>query len=327
MTSKAFDNATDANRQQGGRRNLIINSNFDVWQRGTSFSSINDYTADRWATVDSGATLNVSRQSFTVGQTAVPNNPKYFLRYEVAAGNDNARIVQKIENVDVVAGQDITITYWAKLSSGTQPALEKSRIRQEFGSGGSSTVYQAGDAMPTLTSSWQKITQHFTVSSVAGKTIGTNDYFGVALLWQTDASTGAYTIDIAQVQLEVGTVATPFEHRSYGEELALCQRYYIKFIDDDSNAVFAVGQAYDSSTVNAPFQFPTEMRASPTGTINDDWRIRNSTGSSGTLENPTINTAKKYAHISAQRQNGGLVAGNAAQVWSQAGSLELDAEL
>ena len=218
--------------QLGGMRNLIINGNFDVWQRGTSFSASTSaiYTADRWFNQTSGGTVGTSLQEFTLGQTDVPNNPKYFLRHEVTVGNDNIRLVNKIEGVNTFSGQTITVSYWARHLSGTLPSGGiKAQLRQDFGTGGSpsSTVYVDSDNI-SLTSNWQKFTVTFDVPSISGKIIGTdgNDYLGVALLWQVGTDTTAYTIDLAQVQAEVGSTATPFEHRPYGTELALCQRYY-----------------------------------------------------------------------------------------------------
>ena len=87
--SRAYDNAADARNQQGGRRNLFINGDFQVWQRGTSFSSSgNIYTADRWMSLGSGATMATTQESFTIGQTDVPGEPEYYLQIDTATGNE-----------------------------------------------------------------------------------------------------------------------------------------------------------------------------------------------------------------------------------------------
>jgi hypothetical protein len=66
-------------------RNKIINGNFDVWQRGTSFSALG-YGADRWRSYYTGGTTTVySQQSFTLGQTDVPDNPEFYARLVVTS--------------------------------------------------------------------------------------------------------------------------------------------------------------------------------------------------------------------------------------------------
>lgn len=204
-----------------GRKNLIINGGFDVWQRGTSFSISGSvpYTADRWK-IGGGTSTTVSRQTFAVGQTDVPNNPTYYCRWDMTNNSQYYEFTQKIENVSTASGQSLTISYWAKRNSGSlNPQLQ---IVQDFGSGGSSTVVTAV-ATPSLTSSWTKYTYTVSVPSISGKTLGTGHCLYVR--WQS-LTTDTGQIDIANVQAEVGSVATPFEHRSFGEELVLCQRYY-----------------------------------------------------------------------------------------------------
>ena len=232
--SRAYDNAADGRYQQGGRRNLIINGGFDVWQRGTSGTS--GYVADRWTTGNvNGTTTAISQQSFTIGQTDVPGEPQYYHRTVVtsaSASNSLSIFEQRVEDVRTGAGQEVTLSFYAKADSSKNMSLE---MIQNFGSGGSSDVNTLGVQKFSLTSSWQKFTKTVTLPSISGKTIGSSSYLacnfwmdaGSSFNSRTDSlGNQSGTFDIALMQLELGNVATSFEHRSYGEELVLCQRYY-----------------------------------------------------------------------------------------------------
>jgi hypothetical protein len=211
-------------------RNKIINGNFDVWQRGTSFSNPSSYTADRWNTQydGSGATIAVTQQTFTLGQTAVPGNPKYYLQFaQTVAGSGGTylnAIQQPIESVLTFSGQTVTVSLWARATVGT-PTLT-GFFAQQFGSGGSpsSTVYTTFPSTYTLSSNWQQYTWTVFVPSIVGKTLGTS---GDNIMVQFRIPSNAVqTINFASVQVEAGSIATPFEVRPYGVELQLCQRYY-----------------------------------------------------------------------------------------------------
>lgn len=256
-------------------RNKIINGNFDIWQRGTTGTS--DYVADRWRTGLSGSTANVSRQAFTVGQTDVPNNPKYFSRTVVTsvAGSSNfCRLDQRIESVSTLANQVVTASFYAKSDASRNIAFE---IFQHFGDGGSpsSSVTAIGVTTCALTTDWQKFTITATIPSISGKTLGTADNDYINLLFWFDAGSNinsrtnslgqqSGTFDIAQVQLEAGSVATPFEVRPPGVELALCQRYYQR-IGDSSAIIFAV-YATSGSAGYQTYTLLQEMRSFPTAT-------------------------------------------------------------
>ena len=262
----------------GERKNLVINGQFDIWQRGTdSGSNTTDgvLACDRWVLASSGATKQVTRQTFAIGQTDVPSNPKYFLRYAVTTGNNNAALRQRIEGVDRVQGA-VTLTFYAK---GTNPGGGTFNItnRQDFGTGGSaSSVVDTGVADFTVTSSWAKKTFTFTPPSISGKTLGTNNnsYYELEIFRQpaADTSTAAYTIDIANVQLEVGSVSTDFEDRSHAEELALCERYYQRGRYSSYCQVGTPGTYYFSRG-NIPLFTP--MRGTITGTVNAASNISN----------------------------------------------------
>lgn len=256
-------------------RNKIINGNFDIWQRGTSFSS-SGYGADRWANSPNGSSMTQSRQSFTLGQTDVPNEPTYFCRSTVtsSAGAGNyALLSQRIEDVRTLAGQTATLSFWAKADASKNIAVE---FKQYFGTGGSpsSDVNGLGVTTCSLTTSWQKFTVTVSVPSISGKTLGTdNNHYLTFYFWFEAGSNfnsrtnslgqQSGTFDIAQVQLEAGDVATPFEMRSIGQELALCQRYYQTYTEPALRGVCS-----SSSVVNRlGMQLPVVMRSTPTATV------------------------------------------------------------
>jgi hypothetical protein len=209
---------------QTGFRNKIINGGFDIWQRGTSAFTTAGYTADRWVIQNaSGQTISVTQQAFTPGNAISGQEPTNFLRISLSGTPSGTYwLTQKVEDVRTFAGQIVTLSFWAKAGSATTallPALE-----QNFGSGGSSVVTTTGSAI-SLTTSWQRFTQTFSVPSISGKTIGTNSFLEVRPFLGSTAITGN-NIDIWGVQLEAGSTATPFEQRFIGTELSLCQRYY-----------------------------------------------------------------------------------------------------
>jgi hypothetical protein len=270
MPAKEFDaftrlDASDVNAYLANRplQNLVINGAFDFWQRGTSFTADGAYTADRWVMALSGATATTSRQTFTIGQTDVPGNPTYFLRFAVSTGDNAARIEQRIEDVTVSSGKTYTVSFWAK---GTNPGGGVLEVvgRQEFGTGGSAgATVSAGTIV--LTSSWQRFSKTFTYASVAGKTItSANQYWGFDIRQPvSDTSVAAWTLDIAQVQLEEGTVANDFRRNanSLQGELAACQRYFAAL------GPGAVGRAISGTSAAVGLNFPVEMRAAPTMTF------------------------------------------------------------
>lgn len=206
--------------------NRLINGNFDVWQRGVSTVAIGFYTADRWlyGADGTGQASTISQQSFTPGQGIVPNEPKYYLRLAVttaATGQTFNILSQRIESVGSFAGLNVTLSFWAKAETNRTAS---SRAVQNFGSGGSASVVSSGGTH-NLTTSWQKFTTVITIPSISGKTIGSNDYLSLELNLPINT---LETIDIAQVQVNVGNQALPFQPRSIAEEFALCQRYYEK---------------------------------------------------------------------------------------------------
>jgi hypothetical protein len=256
-----------------GHRNKIINGNLDIWQRATSQTTSDYGSDDRWFNINIGSTKTHSRQAFTLGQTAVPGEPKFFSRTAVTsvAGVGNTTLKrQAIEDVRTFAGKTVTLSFYAKADVAKNIAIE---FVQVFGTGGtpSANVSGIGSQLVALTTSWQKFTKTIAIPSISGETLGTNgnDYLQFSFWFEagTDfsartASLGQQsgTFDIAQVQLEEGSVATPFEHRPIGTELALCQRYYDKGVVQINSYVTGTGALGTTAT------FKQIMRTVPTVT-------------------------------------------------------------
>jgi hypothetical protein len=257
-------------------KNKIINGNFDIWQRGTSNGMSGYYTADRWRSENVGTTKVASQQAFTLGQTAVPGEPTYFMRHVVtsSAGAGNyCFLQQKMESMRTLAGKTATLSFWAKADSSKNIAVE---FGQNFGTGGSPSTFNTANVTTcALTSSWQKFFVTTSITSISGKTLGSNNndffeldfWFDAGSTWNSRTNSlgqQSGTFDIAQVQVEEGPVATAFEQRHIGQELALCQRYYQTY----STQTFRI-DGYASAaaqSVNISSSFRVEMRGTPTAT-------------------------------------------------------------
>jgi hypothetical protein len=239
-------------------KNLIINGGFDVWQRGTSFTSsaVNDYSVDRFRTEGNAHNSTISQQTFTPSQTDVPDYPTHYCRIESSAtvyDGEYWSFLQKIDTPEVTSGYEtFTLSFWVKSPTGTIPA------------GAFSYGIKASkqNLSPQITTSWQKITHTHTANGP-----NTADYLSIYLLTLSEGQ-GNITLDIANVQLEVGETATDFDKRSYGEELALCQRYFFNAEDDDyfiDGFGVASGETYYRTILH-----PQSMRGNPAITISNE---------------------------------------------------------
>lgn len=269
-------------------RNKIINGNFDIWQRGTSQTSNGYGSDDRWKNGHVGSSKTHSQQAFTLGQTDVPGEPRYYSRTVVTSSAGASSYVNKqqsIEDVRTFAGQTVTLSFKAKADVAKNIAVD---LQQYFGTGGSpsTSVTGIGAQLVALTASWQKFEVEIAIPSISGKTIGSdnNDWLGLFFWFDAgsifDARTASLgqqsgTFDIAQVQLEKGDLATPFEERLPGVELTLCQRYYEKSynVDVDPGTFTSEGRlfrrAYTTASIahTIPVRFAVTKRAVPTVTI------------------------------------------------------------
>ena len=278
-----------------GQRNLIINGAFSIFQRGTGATTVNGndvFAADRfkgWA--NGGGTYTVEQS------TDVPNNEFEFSAKltntatdgSVAAGDFYAYATD-IEgyNVSQLAyghsdAKAVTLSFWVKSSlAGTycialySTTANRSHIKEY-------TISSAN--------TWEKKTITISSGDTTGSWNRTNGNglriywdFGSGSTYQASADTwlasqdfsttnqaawigsASATFYITGVQLEVGS-ATPFEHRSYGDELVRCQRYYYRFGHDGVAEYVRLNLLRTGGYRSGHTTFPVKMRATPTITI------------------------------------------------------------
>lgn len=219
-------------------RNLIINGAMQVAQRGTSFSSGGAiYTLDRWQ-IYPGANpgvVDTSRVQFNASDDMlVVSGFNYYLNtvYSTGVGGaayDNRHFRINQENAYFYAGKTFTISFWAKSDTNRKLGLE---TRLNAGATEDTLHKSVLDASGwQLSTSWQYFTHTFTIPALVTTSASIEASVASFYITADPVSTGA-TYDITGVQLEVGDTATPFEHRSFGQELALCQRFYKTFIHE-----------------------------------------------------------------------------------------------
>ena len=163
-------------------KNKIINGDFNVNQRSfTSTTTSSAYNFDRFMTEYGGGTVTTSAQTFTPGTAPVSGYEAInFVRVATSGQSSSADYCifqQRIENVRTFAGQTVTISFWAKATSGTPSVAAE--VRQNFG--GSNVFTPAGKV--AITTSWARYSLTVNVPSIAGKTITTGEFFALDLIY------------------------------------------------------------------------------------------------------------------------------------------------
>ena len=313
-----------------GRRNLCINGNFKCWQRGTSIASgatgnsSNTYkyvTADRWQTY--------FYNTYARQNEILPNGERVYALRETMQVTRNflAYIIESGGRIWKEGGE-ITISFWARTNS--NPTGVSIGFYWHDGWAGSAYTFSSVRNNVIIEGSEWK---HY--STTAKLPANANNRANLAIEFDNEDSYGTWKRltagqwwEFANVQIEKGSTATDFEHRTEGEEMALCQRYYQNSYDqaagkypgntDDNNG--PIHTTWNDG--NAPFgMFPTVMRAAPTVTL----RPRGSS-TTGQVKNNSVNRTASAQMISNQGIGYLLVSSGDANTWC-AYSYELDAEL
>ena len=243
-------------------KNKIINGDFGVWQRGTSFSAYGVYWSDRWTSSGDRTSPSFTRQTFTPGTAPVAGyEGQFYARWVPGSSGTFSNMQQKIEDVRTFAGQTATLSYWARISTGT--ATNSPFVIQNFGSGGSGDVSTALSTA-TITTTWTRFSHTIAIPSISGKTVGTSSNLNILPLRFETASTA--NVDIWGVQLEAGSTATAFQTATgtIQGELAACQRYYQRITNQDESPILPNGYFFGATSFGAMFVPKVPFRVRPT---------------------------------------------------------------
>jgi hypothetical protein len=297
MAINTFSGGNFINSLQAAGKNAVINGGMDIWQRGTSFtvaSSTQTYTTDRWMAYRIATGATVTRQNTS------PNYSPYYVRVARDSGNTSTNIIyltQAIEtlNSKPLAGKTITLSWWARAGANYSSTSNLMTWELAYGTGTDQNMISGFTGQTnitagtkTLTTSWQQFTTTGTVSTSATQ-IGLNFYYT-----PTGTAGAADYMEIADVQLELGSTATTFS-RAGGTiqgELAACQRYYWR--NSTTSGTYGLGVATSTTASRYLINFPVSMRVSPTsleygtGVNATDMATYNYAFTALTLNSPTL---------------------------------------
>ena len=291
--------------QIGGRRNLVINGAMNIAQRGTSDTQNGYYVVDRFQSQVSGADESPVFSQVDVASGTPAYQSGFRKAFKITNGNqtsgagaaDRAEMAYKLEAQDLATSgwnytstsSYITLSFWIKSSvaqnfygrlltsdgTGQRYAFETGSLSADTWTKvtktipGNSNLQFDIDANEGLKISWYAFlgtdyTDSSSLNTWAAGVSGNRTPDQTSTWWTTNDS----TLELTGVQLEVGPQATPFEHRSFGEELTLCQRYY--FQGDGQNLGASLnnyyGCMYGTNNAMIKVSFPTTMRAKPSVT-------------------------------------------------------------
>jgi hypothetical protein len=280
-----------------GFRNRIINGDMRIDQRNNGASvTVNDnapYTLDRWVSDD------VSGGSWTIQQSSVaPAGFTNSLLVTITAADSSLSATERCRLIQFVEGFNASDFAWGTASA--SPVTLSFWVRSSVTGTFSGALLNSAEnrSYPFTYTVNSANTFEYKTITIAGETSGTwvtNNGIGIRVIWSLGmgsnfngtagawntstnfAATGATnliatngaTFYITGVQLEAGSVATPFERRPYGTELALCQRYFYKLTDSPgesptSKIQWLYGLAGAVSNGRATINFKVSMRSAPT---------------------------------------------------------------
>ncbi len=236
------------------RKNFIINGNFDIWQRGSNFTtpSLTSFSADRWL-------YTVTNTSVTRRAVDGELTGSYYSLRLVSSGASWAKIATRLESIDSakLRFKTVTLSCYAKLVSGSLKLSTQVATAGTYDNFGTTNTIYEDNVGKTLTSSWARYSWTFEVTTQAR--------FGLQIQLYM-MGTGTATMEFGQVQLEIGDEASDFEHEHVADTLARCQRYYQEFPETIYGKITQINFTTDQGTRGIVKDLPVAMRIAPTTT-------------------------------------------------------------
>ena len=268
--------SADFSTEIGATKNIIINGAMRIAQRGTSQTTAGIGSIDRMSWSLSGATATFSQQTMSASDRASTGFDKY-ARMDITTANNNSGMYYLIEANDLTHchGKKMTFSFLAK---GTNPAGGNFIFNHYWydGSNGAADNGVAQNITITSSSVWTKYTVTFDLATISNvdPTSNTARYDLAILQPATDTSTTAWQLNLTGLQLEVGDIATDYEHISFAQDLRRCERYFSTTYPHNvvpgtqANAAdgyvnLAEDRAGAGRYPTAPLRFPVEMRKAP----------------------------------------------------------------
>jgi hypothetical protein len=344
-------------------RNLIINGAMNVAQRGASVTIANTgafSSPDHFRIQHNANTTSTVEQ---VSDVPASSNFKYSLKFtngagETRDGGDYARLYTRLEGYDTdhlklgtSAAKGFTLQFWVKSS-----------LTGTFGVGfaghdnGSNGVYSASYTI-SAANTWEYKTITVPAATITAGVwthtngtamsihwdLGEGPNRSTSVGWNAGAAgglmgltngvklvetTGA-TLNLTGVKLEEGAIATEFDHRSYAEELALCQRYYHRSPTGVSYSYLGSGSAISSNSANVIYTLPVEMRSAPTFSASGNFQL-NSNATNAVTTFTAGNITPYLVRMMPQGSSGNMTVGysyDLRNVGDTSAYVQFDAEL
>lgn len=251
----------------GQNRNMLINGNFDIWQRGTTTSSNDVYLADRWKGKTTTGSITMTQQS------DAPTGSIYSLDISSNSSGNNDTFYQRIESVNAVraAVQQVTIRFYAKSISGVSTTIKAKLSRPTTTTDDFSAVTLCPGCDLTVTTG---LTNAWVLYTLTFPALPTEVNKGLQVeIYRTNSSAAAQT-RISQVQLEIGTYSTPFEYVDITTEMRKCKRYF-EVWGNSANFPAVKGYGNSATALEWAIPFSVNKRISPTVNKQGTWTVTN----------------------------------------------------